>query len=123
MRGERTGRGVAPGWLETRLREVPPDLAVAIRELAVPDPEEFDAGLAGRTALAALVRVAERSDGKGPPARDLALDLLAADALLTYAFEGAADRELNGSAAGAAALALRLGPRGDLGRHAATGRW
>jgi len=90
-------------WLDAR-RPVPPDAlrvgleaAVAEAELSplVPLPDQL-ALLGGRV----LGRVAGRPAG----GRELALDLLAADAFITYAFEAQAELD----AAGLAALAERI---------------
>jgi hypothetical protein len=90
-------------WLETR-RPVPPDAlrarlaaAVSDAELAplVPLPDQL--AVLGRRVLG---RVACRPDG----GRELALELLAADAFTTYAFEAQAEVD----AAGLAALAERI---------------
>ena len=89
------------GWLEERLREVPPRLAAAIRRLVV--PQEDDAEGLARSALRGFVAVA--GDGSQ---REGALELLAADALLTYAFERAADPDAGGSADAALDLAARV---------------
>lgn len=100
-------------WLSRRLEEVPPDLAAAVRRLlepgAAPDPDRM-----ATASLEGFERVAAGGDD-----RDRALELLAADALLTYAFEAASDPDLGGSAASARGLADRFGPAGELGRRAA----
>jgi hypothetical protein len=67
-------------------------------------------------ALAAFDRVAADRAG-----RDGALDLLAADALLTYAFQAAADPSLGGDAGSAVDLAARMGPHGEIGARLARG--
>ena len=87
-------------WLEAR-RPAPPDilrpsLAAAVTDADLPLPEHL--ALVGQRLLA---RVAERPAG----GRELALDLLAADAFVTYAFEAQAE----GDVAGLAALAARVG--------------
>ena len=51
----------------------------------------------------------------GAPNRAEAVTLLAADAILTYALEAAADPALGGSAARASRLAEWAGPRGLIG--------
>lgn len=105
-------------WLDARLSEIPAALAGAVRSLLagspVADPEGGAPEAMADGALVGLERVAG-----GGAARDRALELLAADALLTYAFEAAAEPALGGSAAAAAALADRVGPAGRLGRRAA----
>ncbi len=87
-------------WLESRLDGVPPRLAEALRAMSS-DP---GAEALAADALAAFERVAT-----GGRRRAGALELLAADALLTYAFEAAADREIGGSAASSLELAQRVG--------------
>lgn len=110
-------------WLEPRLAEAPPELASAIRQLvrelendaSMARPEDAagpDAGIPERLAAAALRGF---EDVVAETAADLrsrraALRLLAADASLTYAFEAAADLELD-----VVELADGLGPRGALG--------
>ena len=90
-------------WLEAR-RPVPPDALRARLEVAVSDadvsslvPLPDQLALLGREVLE---RVAGRPDG----GRELALELLAADAFITYAFEAQAEVD----AAGLATLAERI---------------
>ena len=78
-------------WLEAR-RPAPPDvlracLAAGVTDADLPLPEHL-ADL-GRGALA---RVATRPEG----GRELALDLLTADAFITYAFEAQAEADVSG---------------------------
>lgn len=99
------------GWLEPRLAEAPPELADAIRQL-VRERDEGDADIAARLAAAALrgfddVLTETATDLRS---RRAALRLLAADASLTYAFEAAADLDVD-----VVDLADRLGPCGLLG--------
>jgi hypothetical protein len=106
-------------WLEPRLAGTPRELAVAIRQLVRElDPADpagaalEAAGVPERLASAALrgfedVLAETAADLRS---RSAALRLLAADASLTYAFEAAADLELD-----VVALADRVGPRGTLG--------
>lgn len=103
----------ADAWLVRRLEEIPSDLALAVRRLVGREPGLTPDRMA-TASLDAFDRVAAGGDD-----RDRALELLAADALLTYAFEAAADPALEGSAAGASALADRFGPSGELGRRSA----
>ena len=80
-------------WLDTR-RPAPPAALRAQIERAVTDgPLPLPAHLAdlGR---ALLGRVASRPEG----GRELALDLLAADAFITYAFEAQAETDVGGVA-------------------------
>jgi hypothetical protein len=82
-------RGEVLAWLETR-RPVPPTTLRDHLRGAVHDaPLRLDAHLAelGRELLA---KVAARPAG----GRELALDLLAADAFVTYAFEAQAEEGL-----------------------------
>lgn len=113
--GAAESRVAAEAWLARRLEEVPPDLALAVRRLLGSEPGPGPDRMAAAS-LEGFERVAA-----GAEDRDRALDLLAADALLTYAFEAAADPELGGSAVAARALADRVGPAGKLGRRAARG--
>jgi len=90
-------------WLEAR-RPVPPDALRVCLEAAVTDGE-----LSPRVPLPdqlALVgrRVLGRVVGRPEGGRELALELLAADALITYAFEAQAELD----AAGLATLAERI---------------
>jgi hypothetical protein len=100
-------------WLETHLEETPRELAGAIHDLLggtdspPPSPERML-----ECALGAFERVAATSQTRAG-----ALELLAADALLTYAFESASDPRAGGSAAAALTLARRTGPSGELGRR------
>lgn len=95
-----SARAGADRWLASRLEAVPPRLAESVRDLSVGDGPD---GLA-EAALAAFERVAA-----GGSRRAGALELLAADALLTYAFEAAADPARGGSAVAALELADRVG--------------
>ena len=90
-------------WLEAR-RPVPPDALRVCLEAAVTDgelsprvPLPDQLALVGRRVLG---RVVDRPEG----GRELALELLAADALITYAFEAQAELD----AAGLATLAERI---------------
>lgn len=99
------------GWLEPRLAVAPSELADAIRQL-VREPDEGGADIPGRLAAAALrgfddVLTETSADLRS---RRAALRLLAADASLTYAFEAAADLDID-----IVDLADALGPRGVLG--------
>ncbi|HMH83500.1 MAG TPA: hypothetical protein VK531_11570 [Gemmatimonadales bacterium] len=97
-----TGRQLL-AWLDAR-RPLPPDalrahLAAAVTDADLPLPDHL-ADL-GREVLA---RVAGQPEG----GRELALDLLAADAFITYAFEAQAEADV----AGLAALAERVAEGG-----------
>jgi len=80
-------------WLEAR-RPAPPDalracLTAAVTDAEAASPEQL-ADLGGR----ALARVVMRPEG----GRELALDLLTADAFITYAFEAQAELDVSGLA-------------------------
>jgi len=81
-------------WLEQRRPAPPavlrPSLAAAVTDADLPLPEHL--ALLGQRLLA---RVAGRPGG----GRELALDLLAADAFVTYAFEAQAEADVAGPAA------------------------
>ncbi len=97
-------------WLNAQLEDVPaPALAETIRNLLGGAPVESEDDLVS-AAVELLDRVAEGSRG-----RTSALELLAADAILTYAFAAAADPRLGGSAGRALRLVDRAGPSGWLG--------
>lgn len=77
-------------WLESRRPAAPPSLRVAMREVV----ERADPGpgsLHDRLAIAGLDAV--RRVVAEPSTRDHALELLAADALITYACEAALEAE------------------------------
>lgn len=78
------------GWLDARRADVPPNLSARVRE-ALGASLDLDVGEAPERCVAAaegLVAGLLAADSTG---RDSALTLLAADALVTYAFEAAAD--------------------------------
>ncbi|HEV2146661.1 MAG TPA: hypothetical protein VGR37_04525 [Longimicrobiaceae bacterium] len=99
----------AERWVRERLADAPPSLldamAAALPGEALPVPDALASG-----ALRLLERVARGSGG-----REDALPLLAADALLTHAFQAQAEAD----PAGIAALAARWGASGRLGELAA----
>lgn len=99
-------------WLEPRLSAAPEELAAAIR--ACVDRADAPPSASVPDALAAAAVASLDRMMAGPHSREAALRLLAADAVLTYAFEAAAELgvDLDG-------LADRLGPRGALGRRLA----
>lgn len=110
-------------WLEPRLAEAPPELANAIRQLMreagdagagehPADDSAPSAGIPERLAAAALRGFEDvlHETAADLRSRRAALRLLAADASLTYAFEAAADLELD-----VIDLADGLGPCGALG--------
>lgn len=98
-------------WLAGRLESAPPELAEAVWPLVRGRLAEGEAGLV-HAALDALEHATE-----GEATRSQAMTLLAADAILTYALEAAADPALGGSAARASRLAERIGPGGLIGER------
>lgn len=80
-------------WLGTR-RPVPPAALRAHLEAAVADGTEPLPQHLARLGAELLARVAGHPGG----GRELALDLLAADAFVTYAFEAQAEAEVDGLA-------------------------
>ncbi len=90
-------------WLESRSPAPPPALRARLRAVVTDSPELLPQHLAA-TGARLVQRVAE-CDGGG---RELALDLLAADALVTYAFEAQAEADVEGLIA----LAGRVGRQG-----------
>lgn len=104
-------------WLAPRLLGAPPELAAAIRGLLEPGSdgtasEASPSSIADCLAQAAIEGFDGVLEPSAPPARsrEMALRLLAADALLTYAFEAAADL-----GTGIDELAERIGPGGTFG--------
>jgi hypothetical protein len=95
----------AEGWLRERVPDAPPELLAtmiaAVDHGPAPVPDALAAG-----ALALYRRVASGGGG-----REDALPLLAADALLTHAFEAQAEID----PAGLERLASRWGVHGALG--------
>ncbi|MFQ5528769.1 MAG: hypothetical protein ACE5FP_00320 [Gemmatimonadota bacterium] len=101
-------------WLEPRLAGAPRELAEAVRALlreSAADSRESSSDVPEVLAAAAM-RGFDGVLSQADPPREAALRLLAADAALTYAFEAAAalGRDVD-------ALALRMGPSGELGRR------
>lgn len=94
-------------WLTGRLESAPAELAEAVWPLVRGRLAEGEDGLV-HAALDALA-------AEGEANRSGAVTLLAADAILTYALEAAADPALGGSAARACQLAERVGPSGLIG--------
>lgn len=76
-------------WIETRSPEAPAALRARLREV-VDAQRETDALNTSEVCLAAAEHVVIALLGRDSTSRDAALDLLAADALVTYAFEAAA---------------------------------
>jgi hypothetical protein len=79
-------------WLETRDPAPPADLASKLAECAESAPDAVFAGASLAEVLGGLGTWLLRPVVAGrKPAYDTALDLLAADAFVTYAFEAAAE--------------------------------
>jgi hypothetical protein len=97
-------------WLADRDAEVPAALREEMRAAVRQVPEDGETGVALRLAAAAAACL-RRAVDLGV-SREGAWPLLAADALLTYACEAAADAELAGHAGTVAALCRRIGPAG-----------
>jgi len=99
----------AERWIRVRLPDAPPSLidsmAEAVRGSAAAIPDALADG-----AAALYARVATGAGGRGD-----AFPLLAADALLTHAFQAQAEIDPEG----VAALAQRIGASGVLGATAA----
>ena len=98
----------AESWLRERVPGAPAELLAAMIAALPPDDAPAPDGLAAG-ALALYRRVADGSGG-----REDALPLLAADALLTHAFEAQAESDPQGLEE----LAGRWGLRGALGEVA-----
>lgn len=98
-------------WLAGRLESAPAELAEAVWPLVRERLAEGEDGLV-HAALDALATAAQ-----GDADRAEAVTLLAADAILTYALEAAADPALGGNAARARRLAARAGPGGLIGER------
>lgn len=99
-------------WLRPRLDGVPEDLAGAVGDIvrAVDVPGDTPVpDLLAAAAVEELDRVVER-----PAGREVAVRLLAADAVLTYAFQAAAELD-----ADVPALAEEVGLRGRIGARLA----
>ena len=83
-----TAHGPLARWLETRAPVPPPELVARLHDLTAPfasrEPTAETLLDAAETAMASLLH-------DGCLTRTSALDLLAVDALVTYAFEAAAD--------------------------------
>lgn len=76
-------------WLATRTPAPPPALASRVRDLLGSTVED-DVGVATDRLLEAAERTVATLLREGRTGRESAADLLAADALVTYAFEAAA---------------------------------
>lgn len=95
----------AVAWLAPRLQGVPEELADRVRALVAPAEDGSVPELLASAAVDELERLADASQD-----RDAAVRLLAADAVLTWAFEAAADL-----GADVPALADATGLRGRIG--------
>src|SRR5881628_967480 len=100
-------------WLDTR-RPAPPAALRAHLEAQLSDSEERLPDHLAELGRAMLARVTGRPDG----GRELALDLLAADAFVTYAFEAQAEADV----AGLATLAERVAGARKCARCLSAGR-
>jgi hypothetical protein len=80
----------AIAWLESRRPPAPPALARRLRAAIEEGRRPGDGDVADRC-LEAGERVLASLLGRDCATRDAAIDLLAADALITYAFEAASD--------------------------------
>ena len=81
----------AGDWITRAQPEAPERLVARVREVLATNPKAKQLGVAEALldAADALMRIVLREGGD--PARERALDLLAADACVTWAFEAAAD--------------------------------
>ena len=95
----------AGAWLEPRLERVPEELAGRVRSLVAGREDGAVADVLASVALEELERLAD-----APQDRHAAVRLLAADAVLTWAFEAAAEL-----GADVPALADATGLRGRMG--------
>ena len=97
-------------WLALRHPVPPPALRARIDAALGPDLQ-LDSGDHSETLLAAGERLVRELLDVDATSRDSALDLRAADALVTYAFEAASERPVDLSRRAAAAMAriARLG--------------
>lgn len=106
------------GWLESRTPAPPAALARRVRELLGTDLSR-DAADTHRVCEAAAEALLARLVGGREAGRETALDLLAVDALVTYAFEHAASAaDLDAEAAGAMRRIAALGARDGAGAPA-----
>jgi len=107
------------GWLDARRPVPPPALRERIRlalaeSLDGDERHAFDACLsAGERVVASLLR-------ENATSRDTAIDLLAADALVTYAFEAASDQPAELSSRASEAM-KRIASLADSGRGSIDG--
>ena len=78
------------GWIDTHAAGAPAHLVAHVHAALGPDGEA-PAGEATERCVAAAARTVDALLATGATARESALALLAADALVTFAFEAAAD--------------------------------
>jgi hypothetical protein len=100
-------------WLEARTPCPPAALGARIAVVLGPDALAADAADASAHLLAAGERLAATLLASGSTSRESALDLLTADALVTYAFEAASEApaDLAARASDAMARIASLGAR------------
>jgi hypothetical protein len=102
---------VKPGdirtWLAARRPAPPPALAAQLEAvLAACPPDRLQAAGSMAAALSLLgVGALDALEGRAPDGRGVAMDLLAADAFVTYAFEAASDQDEPVDAVAAGVLA------------------
>jgi hypothetical protein len=90
-----TSHAALVAWLEARRPAAPEGLAAHLAAAAQGSP----ASSAIPDALAATgLRLLDRVTAASPSGRELAMDLLAADAFITYAFEAQAEQDVDGLA-------------------------
>ncbi len=107
--GAESPRRRALAWLHERLDDIHPELAAAVRR-CVREGSEPDAGSSVADVLADAAAAELQRIAAGPQDRAAAVRLLAADAVLTFAFEAVAAQGGDSDA-----LADRVGLRGTLG--------
>ena len=103
-------------WVEQRSTQVPAPLIARVTELLGTDANQT-ANLAGAVCLAAAQRALEQLLVSGRYGRDSALDLLAVDALTTFAFEHVSEApggaaEIKNLAMGGASALSGIGANG-----------
>jgi hypothetical protein len=83
------------GWLARRRPEPPPVLMARLAQLLGAFPPDRLGAARSMTEAMSMLGVAslESLDSREPDGPDVALDLLAADAFVTYAFEAAAEED------------------------------
>lgn len=80
-------------WLDARRPAPPPVLARQLDAVLAACPPDRLAGAGSMAETMSLLGVCalDSLDGRPPEGRDVAMDLLAADAFITYAFEAASE--------------------------------